>query len=238
MSDLKTLIKELKETQKAANQDLASGDPRTLPGRTMARNAALEKVSKLEENYKAALLQSVFTLLPIGSNSGKFAELANEAGAVVVDGSEFYKTLAKRCQQTMGANVFGLTQFMALNTEVKNWAKSNKVDFTSLNFSTDLNTSNLNDIVNVVRELVEKDNGQRLVKTYIEGQVVTQSLEQEVDSKVVPVVILNTTQNEQASLIGTLFRGKGLTIETDNQEVNSEFITKTFQSVKKVLKGN
>jgi hypothetical protein len=240
MTDLKTVVKELKESTRLANQDLTGAERSTRPGREMQKNQAALKVVELRKTYGDALKQSVFTLFPVGKNSSTFAQLATQVGgAVVVDGGEFYTNLGKRVQQTMGnSDNFGLTQFIVLNTALRSWGVENKVDVMALNFSTDTVTPTLNDVIDTVRKLIEKDNGQTLVKSYIEGQVITQALEQEVDSKVVPVVILNTTHNEQTSLIGSLFRGKGLTIETDNHEVNEDFVTKTFKQVQKQLKGN
>jgi len=240
MSDLKTLIKELKETTNLAKTELLGSDPRTRPGHEMARNQAMEKLPTLRKAYMDAFGQNVFVLLPTGKNANTFGELAvQEGGAIVVDGSEFYKNLAGRCLQTMGVHqTFGVTQFVTLRVQLHTWCRENNVRMEDLNFENDTVTKGLSEIVKKVRELVEKTNGQRLLKTYIEGQVVEQALNQEVDSKVVPVVILNTSEDEQASLIGTLFRGKGLIVETDNQEIKEEFINKTFKQVAKILKGN
>lgn len=240
MSDLKALIKELKETTKLAKADLSVVDPRTRPGHEMARNQAEAKLPELRKAYIDAFGQSVFVLLPTGKNAKTFGELAAQEGnAIVVDGSDFYKTLAARCQQTMGTSqMFGITQFITLRLHLSNWCRDNNVKMDDLSFTNDTVTNSSDEVLSKVRELVEKTNGQRLLKTYIEGQVVEQALNQEVDSKVVPVVILNTSQDEQASLIGTLFRGKGLTVDTENQEVKEEFVNKTFKQVQKILKGN
>lgn len=240
MSDLKTLIKELKDATTLVNTDLSGTDFKTRPGREMAKNQAALKINDLREEYKESLMKTVFTLFPIGKGSSKFSDLAKlEGGALVVDGEEFYTNLATRVQQTMGpSKTFGLTQFIVLSTALRNWGVENEVDVMALNFSVDTITPTLRDVINTVRNLVEKTNGQSLVKTYVEGQVVTQALEQEVDSKVVPVVILNTTQDEQPSLIGSLFRGRGLTIDTETHEVTEEFVTKTFKQIQKQLKGS
>lgn len=240
MSDLKALIKELKDTTNLAKTELLGSDPRTRPGHEMARNQAIEKLPALRKAYMDAFGQNVFVLLPTGKNAKTFGELAQqEGGAIVVDSSVFYKSLAARCQQTMGVHqTFGVTQFVTLRTQLHTWCRENNVRMEDLNFANDTITKTSAEVYNKVKELVEKTNGQRLLKTYIEGQVVEQALNQEVDSKVVPVVILNTSEDEQASLIGTLFRGKGLIVETDNVEVKEEFVNKTFKQVQKILKGN
>ncbi len=238
MSDLKTLIKDIKETTKQANMVIEGGDTRTRPGREMARNAASGKLEGLRDTYKSTLNKSVFTILPSGKGSKEFAKLAKDFDALIVDGNEFYDTLAQRCQQTMGQRqTFGLTQFIALTAELRGFAKSNKIDFVTPVFTTDVQATDLEQVTEIVRDLVEKSIGQTPLKTYIEGQVLNLALEAEADTKVVPVVVLNIASKYQDSLIGTLFRGKGLQVDTNTKEVTPELIKQTFEQVKKLLKG-
>lgn len=239
-NDLKTLAKTLKDTTLAANRDLSEIAQNRdlapmLPGHTMMKNQAIEKLPELRKQYREALTQNVFVFLPLGAGSDRFAEFAkSEGNAMVVDGSEFYTTLAKRCQETMGnTKTFGLTQFLTLQQELKVWARASDVNLQPLSFSFDTITPTLADVVKTVREIVEKSNGQSLIKSYIEEQVVTTAMNQEVDSKVVPVVILNAEDTQSHS---DYFRGKGLIVDTSTN-VTEEFVNKTFKQALKILKG-
>jgi len=238
MTDLKTLIKDIKETSKQANMEIEGGDHRTKPGREMLRNAALGRIEVLKDTYKTSLNKTAFTIMTNGKGGKKFGELAKDFNALVIDGGEFYRTLAQRCQQTMGTRqTFGLTQFIHLTGELRNWSISNKIDFTPPIFSVDQQATDLAQVTEIVRDLIEKTNGQTPIRTYIEAQALNLALEQEVDTKVVPIVVLNVDIKNQDSLIGTLFRGKGLQVDLNEKEVTPELIKQTFEQVKKLLKG-
>lgn len=236
-NDLKTLAKQLRDTTAMANKDLSTmaqdRDQRHLvPGHTMMKNQAIQALPEVRKAYREALANNVFVFAPQGANSAQFAEFAKaEGNAMVVDGGEFYTNLAKRVQETMGpTKTFGITQFLTLQQELKIWARDNDVLLQPLNFGNDTITPTLADVTNMVREIVEKSNGQSLIKTYIEDQVVTAAMNQEVDSKVVPVVILNADSHSN------YFRGKGLQVDTTTN-VTEEFVNKTFKQALKILKG-
>lgn len=236
MKDLKSVIKELKDVTKILQQDLEGGDPRTRPGREMLRNQSKEKLETLKKQYKESLNKSVFTIFTTGPKGEEFAKLAETYGALTVDGQEFYRNLAKRCEQTMGASrTYGLTQFLTLTSELRMWAQDVGLKFKDLELATDQQAGTTEAVLEIVKKSIEATNGSTLLKCYLENQVLNLALEQEADTKVVPVVVLNTT--EQESLIGTLFRGKGLTLDTNKSEVNEELVSKTFEQIKKLLKG-
>ena len=240
-TDLKTLVKQVKELSRLATQGLEGVDPRMRPGRENQKRQAQDELGPLKTSYKQALNKAAVTIFVNGPGANQFAILAHEAGAVVVDYADFYENLAKRCFAALGARqTFGLTQYTILISELRMLSDSQNWDFKFVHPTPLVNEppcSTLEQTVGIVKELVESVNGTNLVKRFLEDQALSGALKEELDSKVIPVVVLNSNKTEQESLIGTLFRGKGLTVDTDD-EVTQQTITKTFEQIKKLLKGN
>jgi hypothetical protein len=237
MTELGKILEELHSTQKLAEADLENTDPRTRPGREMLKNQAVEKLNTVKAQAAEAVKKAAFTLCVNGPGAMNFALIAEDKGAVVVDSSTLYKTLAQRCWLTIGPRkMFGFTQFSVLQSELRQWAKADKVEFKLETTGLDVPVDTFEDVVREVKKAIEASNGLSILKHDIETRALNLVLTEEVESKVVPVILLNTNENDQSSLIGTLFRGKGLTINTD-QEVTETTVTKTFEQIKKTLKG-
>lgn len=235
--ETKQLLKSLKDTEAIANQTV-DGDYRTRPGREAAKNQANFQLAGLRTEYLAALKNSVFTVLTDGKNQAHFAELAVAKGALAVDGSSYYQNLTTLCRKTMGRNTFGLTQYMVVGTQMKLLADLMGFKYEMPAYTQDHEAPTTEDVVQSVRAIVEgAGNGFAFLKADIENQVLTLALKDEVDTKVVPVVVTNVAAKDHDNLISTLFRKKGLSVNTD-KEVTEETVIKTFESIKKQLKGN
>lgn len=241
MSDLKSLIEEIKETQKAADFVLENAERATRPGLTAAKNAATAKLPNLKNSYKESLIKSSFMIITTGNLAQEFAELAKKSGAVVVDCNKAYKSTVDRCEASLGRDrLFGLTQHQIVMSELRMIAseKDVQVKLPQPNLN-DTKCDSKSDVENMVKNTIKSSNGLNLVKMDVEDQAVNQALELGLDSKVIPVVVLNAAPEEQQDLLNQLFRGKGLLLNTDEkEEVNQQLVVKTFEQIKKSLKGN
>jgi hypothetical protein len=236
---LKTLFKEYKETEKVALMNTEGVDFKTKPGREMLKASAQEKLKSLNSELQKEVTQSVFTVMVGGTGAQDLATLAaKNSDAIAVDANEVYQKLAERCLETMGSSkTFGITQFLALRFELTLLGTKFQKPFSLGDFKSDMYAPTSKDVSSVVESMVKSANGLNLAKAYIEDQTLTKVFENELDSKVIPVFVLNVKDEDQAELGGVLFRGKNISVNVSKEEVNQESVTSIFEQIKKNLKG-
>lgn len=242
MNNLKTLLKEYKETKALAEINLENTDPRFRPSREMLKTDAINKIDTFKSNLGKEFSKAAFSIFPSGPCQEEFAKLAADQGAIVVDANEMYAKLGQRCWETMGVSrSFSATQYSTLISELRMLAAELKIDFNLPTFVSSEYAPELDNVINTVKTLVETANQKNIVKVYIENQVYQKAIEEEIDGKVLPVVLLNVVPSEMQKLTVALFSGngvRGMSVETTSENVNEELITTTFKQISKLIKEN
>lgn len=237
MSDLKTILKEYKQTYQLATDDLSKFDFRTRPGREMLKNQAVEKLDELKDKYLTELKRTVFLIFPTGSKAQAFAELAEVENAMVVDASAMYVSIATKLRQSMTGTSFTVNQFFLMNEQLRTICETLEVDYKEPEWTNDLSFKTFEELVDIVRNFDEATNGQTIVKAFLENLISFTALQKESTTKVNVVVVLN--EKEPQKLANTLSNNKKfLEVNTDKEEVvDTNFVIKTFEQIKKIIKG-
>jgi hypothetical protein len=241
MSELKNLLKQIKTTEALAEMTLEGTDWRTLPGRTSQKAQAKVELEKLETQYKDMLSKSVVTILVTGKNSEKFASLSKVSqDCIVVDYLDFYKKVSVTVEASLSkSRMFGVTQHLLLMQRLGDFNRAYEILSNPPDMPVaDVYVATVNDVISEIANRIESANGLSVVKTYIEEDVAYQASIKEEFSKVVPVVILNAPASQHDEIIRALFKGKGVSVDTENVETDEKLIIKTFQQIQKNLKGN
>lgn len=239
---LEELVTSIEAAEKTALID--ADDPqyaRTRTGILSAIGAAKARLETLKTQYAEGVLYNgvaIFLYGPRDKTEQFEQSVANLGGAVVIDGSEMYQRIALPVERAIGRDrKFGVEQTSIMHrvlgevsNEVKVWISR------ALKLPTDVILPDAAATLAFVRNTVRAAVGDDLNATYLKTALAREALKIRYKDPVVPVLITNTTP-EEAFGLGLLF-GKGrANIElTEADEINEEFIKKTFKNIQKNLK--
>jgi hypothetical protein len=211
---LQELVKKLAETRKTAAIELESVEHRYRIGAATAKFEAQQELGRLEEAYKAEVRNNVVKVLFLGSPE-RCAQALKESGvgqgAVVVEADAVYRYLARKVSVTLDARSrhFGTTQFARLVEEMADVGR----DFELRDMAMPYLDANLmgapvateQALVDLIRTAVRAGAKDDLVVMMAERTALDAVLAGAIDTRIVPVLVTNVTQEEGVGLSGGLF---------------------------------
>lgn len=239
MNKLTELLESYNEAFAVANKDLSDVPHKTRPGREMLKVEMAEKAKTLANEYNKELENTFVLVLTQGPAQKEYATIANaESGAIVIDSSVPYNYIMNRVKENM-TNVFSSHQFGTMLSALRQVCSDLDVtDFSLQNLESDINVENDAELYKLVRQMVEKNNGTRILKEFIRKGAFKKALEDKISTKVNPLIVLNVPADIQEKLMAeTFIGGRGLCVDTNVDNVGQEFVLETFEQIRNILKG-
>lgn len=243
-STLEQLVTDIEQAEKTALID--ADDPqyaRTRTGILSAIGAAKARLETLKNKYAEGVLTNgvaIFLYGPADKAEQFTAKVTELGGAVVVDGSEMYKRIAAVVEPAIGRDRrFGTTQAAIMHrvlgevsNEVKVWLSR------AIKLPAEVILPDAAATLTFVRNAVRGTAGDELNAQYLKVALAREALKIRYKDPVVPVLITNTT-SEEAFGLGLLFgKGRANVELNETDEINEEFVKKTFKNIQKNLKNN
>lgn len=237
-SELETLCEEYRVVHEAATADLEGADPRTRPGREMAKREAKERLEGVRRTFQAALKRGLAAIFVDGEPDvvAEFTRLAQEEGPVVAAAADaLYRTIAEDVEAGMRSDrVFEPTQFARLQRQVG--LVANDLDIgalPSLRFMDGAVLWTFEDVVAHARRLVRAAMGDQLNEQFLLKSVTGSALGIDYLQSVVPVVVTGATAEEREGL-AAFFNQRTVHVvaERDPESVLAAF-TALKQTIKK-----
>lgn len=243
----KAIVKEYKTLTDLLKEDLASWNPRTLPGKISQHAQARTRLEVLKKDYDAFVkteAAAIFVEGPVAAVEA-FAKEAEEIGkTVTVDALALYKRLTTRAVIDPSGRLT-LEQCIAIGTEFANVAmeegffgyNAQAMNFTNLYGPT---FHSQDEVLVSVRDTVRKNAGDMFCAQFVLKQIVDKAFAAEATSSPLPCVILNASGDEQAALNSFVFgvRTVGVALSPDaTEEMAKTFVPKAFGGLKKLLRS-
>jgi hypothetical protein len=116
VAELATLLTRIQATRNIVNLDLAGWDPASRPGMEVAKNNAKDTLDNLVQKYRNEVYQSAAILfVTTNGSSESFTALEDAAvkmGAIVVDASKPYRSIAQNIESKLGSDRRLLVDFV------------------------------------------------------------------------------------------------------------------------------
>lgn len=242
---LKKLVEDIAAAKAAATEDLSGWDHRTAAGAHLRKSMAQDELRTLTSAYRTAIQNFFVRVFVSGPRAEAFAASAAKEGAIVVDGNDLYKLLAKGVfeSQDPADRKFGPFQFQRLVMEMSYYgAAQNYRSFMSPNLETndlDTQTPTFDDLVAKVRRAVRGPNKDELNRLHLEKQIVTQALDRGVASNVIPVIITGLTAEETQEMYLSLFGGTpAFDVVADEQTADADLLKTINKKIQSVVKAS
>ncbi len=241
--DLKSLVKEL-----ALNQKRASVDLEAIPWQTRAsiqnmKMDAVEKVSKLKEEYFRKVRSNTFGLFLFGDTDRveTFTSIAaEEAGVLTVKGDAIYQTLAAKIEPSLSnGREFGPTQLQGLIEGLRDLNMEMGIRTMQMPKLAEMSViNNRTQMVGYIRKLVQNVVGDDLLRMNVDQKINQAAVDTEFAGKLLPVAVTGLDREEIAAL-ASLFTN-AVTVEVGTSEdgaVDQKYVLNQLESLKSKLKG-
>lgn len=215
---------------------------KTKTGMDVAVRQAKERLAKLKEDYAKTVLQSGVAIFLFGSaeKCATFSKLVEEMGeAVVVDAGELYtKEFLPIVEGSIGlGREWNSTQTSILHRLLGEVSKGINVHLTrTLRLPSQGAVPTKQDTLDFIRNAIRNELGDGFNTEYLKKIIAREGLKIRYMGSVAPVIVLNSTPEEAVGLGQIFGRGKANVTINDEDEVNKEYIEKTFKNVQKQLK--
>lgn len=193
---LETVLEKIKEQKVIAQQDLDSVDRRVYPYKKGQVEAAKETLEKLYIDYKNELLKRSIFILVTGSESNKFADLANTKGKTFsLDAKVLFKDIVSELNpelylnKTANAPLFDIVS----NVLEKKMKNLDVMSYNSLVFNQKYlrNIKNKTDMEEVVKEAIIDIVGGEVVGLDALERITKTAVNNNYKSRIVPILLHN-----------------------------------------------
>lgn len=232
---MKKALEELKSMRLAANETIG-GDPRTRPGREMARRQAREKLPDAEASFRKEFSKVGFSVFLNGTRDGvkSFADIAaKEAEVVFLDFRDATRELRTAVQNSLGKNrEFSPGCFTVMLREIRQVAADmGLTSIPDIKYEGSAYLPDQESVDALVDQYLMNYLGAEFIALVVERGVSRQAETLTGESSVVPVLLTGITQNLHSKVGGLLNGGRSL--ETDvPEDVSEEDVLATFKAIK------
>lgn len=239
---LKTMLDDLNEARRWANEDLSGWDKATANGAMIRKREAEEQVVSLTAGYRAAIENCIVKVFVTGERAAAFAEAMDRKNAITVDGSTIYREFAKAVEPSMDhkQRQFTTTQLLLLMQVMQPWMAKRKVY--ALNRPTleaadmDVVHKDSESVVETVRKSFRNANNDDVLLYDLTERVMEKVVEKQAATLVVPVLITGVTDEETQSLQKKLFGSQpNVSVEATNSNTDEDLIKEINEKIQAVL---
>jgi hypothetical protein len=244
MSELSGLLDSLDEARRIASIDV--DEPvyqRTRSGMQVAVEHAKQDVKRLQTEYEDSVLKHGVAIFMYGPNEKLDAftqAVTNLKEAAVVDANEMVNRLVEAVEKTMGTSrEFTVSQAQILSVRISDIIRELGLPVLRMIQINELPyLANQEDVTAFVRKVLATQVNATINLQYLKRSVAREAEKIRYKLSVAPVIILNADA-EDIPMFGSMF-GKGMARVTvsDDDNIDEEFIAKTFQEVQKSIKKN
>lgn len=241
--EVTVLLQQIQEHEDLINTDLSIWDPATRPGKTGAQQEAKLNLPNLKNQYLLYLQDSVLAMILEGDAASQtgFAEIAAQEGnTITLDAEALYRKLSEGLEESLGySREFGVTQLSQVVDSIRDICLDLGIRETDRpRHMEQVVVLTQKDIVAHVRKIVRESDNDFLNIKYLANELLTQALAKRYTQSVVPVVIINATEDEANSL-KQIWAKPQATVKVPpfvaTEELN-KFVLEIFNNVKKSSK--
>lgn len=236
------MINKIVKLKKESEVDLVDCPAALLPGRYAIKNSALQQYLELFKELRSKIPNFAGGIFVTGPKSVEFSEIAEDEGPVItLDTTEMYTIIAENWFKVVGGDqVFSLDCVMpfldSLNS-IKVQLGISQIQNIDFNKFLGLSVKTKEDAINITREAIRGAVGDLLLIFYLNNKLTEKVVQEEWSLAVVPVVLLNATQEEREGELKTIFQNKTITAETtDQSEVTKNEVLIAFKQLNKKMK--
>jgi hypothetical protein len=240
-NSFEVLLEQLAQDEATLGVAIEDVDPRSRPGHEILKRQAGERIALTKRRFSEEIKGHAFAVFLIGDadKQVKFADIAEDEGdTLTIDSQALYTRITTDLYPTMGnSKEFTSHQIsFIMQTLAKVCTELNVVGYPPLKNLVTTYATTFEGAAGLVKDLIRRSMGDELNKLYIEHLTTQKAIAERYTNSVVPVVLLNATQDEIPFIAPTLFNGTYLTISVDEQGSDKNAVIKTFNTIKKVLK--
>lgn len=243
MTDLKTLVQTLRETQERANIDIESISWQTRPSVSMMKRDAEEQLVKLREEYSRRVRSNSLGMFIFGEPErvAQFTKIAGEeAGVLVVNGAEAFESLADQIEPSFGlSREFGATQLGILHNALNNKRKDLGIRAMQMPRLKDLAVSrDRAETTDMVRRMIHDAVGDDFLRIAVDFKINQEAVSREFAESILPVAVTGITA-EEITALATLFTNS-VSVEvgtSEDGEVTKEYVLNKLSGLRKRIKG-
>lgn len=241
MTDLKTILSEIRKTRLRKDVDLTKVSQETITAQKGRKRSAELRLPYLEREYKIALAKHVSVFLVTGSESYAFGELAEEiTKAPVLDAEVLYKELLNRMPVVASAGklapkaIVDLLQRHLL--DIASDLEISSFPMPHYKHSRGFSVNNAQDLYRFIKRVISETAGSEISAAYILKQAADQALQAEFDDGLYPLIV----RLEDSSLADKTVEGFKEVLGSVNLltagKTEGNINTRTFSSVKEVTR--
>ena len=225
------VTKQYLATKKIADLDLNEVGYASRIGTECQKNAASQECMVLARQLKQLVdsdSAAIFTVGPKG-NQRDVADLAEDEGAVVVNGMEVYTKIAELVMPSLGSGhtfTFETAQaLMAAMTRIGNYVGAASFLMPLVHQYYGMTFDTIDGLTSFVKEVVQKSNGDDFNTFYIAQKVFEHILYCEYDSNVVVVVVIGADPADvKGDLAAKLFSGHTISVDVGNPPEKNDMV--------------
>jgi hypothetical protein len=252
MEDFQKLIEEIKRQREFAADTLEDATPQTINTRMGRKRNAIYKLEDLYLQYRNLIRPKVFFIVAIGDQIDEFEKISNEiSGLQAFDSDAFYNYLISKIDEKIFSsnlrNVYVIDvisrtlEDVAIEMGIRSY---NQIIF---NQKYDGETSSKEGALNLAKRVIEEQVGEEIASIFIIDRVVKFAFENDLESKVHPVLVkVSNEKNLQSLLSGLKILGNNSIIVSAGKsfvsgdikidEVNEKTVLEALKKIKKKIK--
>lgn len=209
---LKTLLKQLNDTEADAILDLTQWDWRTRAGMEMRKSMAKQSLPSLKKQYVTELGKRAVRLFITGpqDKADQLIKMLNEEGASTVKLVSVYTYIAARIEPTLtNGGTFGSGPFLRLLEVLQGIAfPFGLVPNAPIQEPKNIATPTFEALVSLVKDTVRAAYGDTLNRFYLLEQFSNAAIEKRFTKKLVVAAFTDLSESETKELSSTLFVGQ------------------------------
>lgn len=241
--DIAALLEEIQTFNDLINQDLSAWDPNTYPGKSSQQGEAKKNLPALKAKYLDYLQDAALVMVLSGTQNSqtKFAEIAAEEGnTVTVDAKALYLKLSEGIEESLGyTREFGVTQLSLVINGIRDICLDLGIRETDRpRHLEQVVVLTQADIVDHIRKIVRESDSDFLNVKYMSNTLLQQGLSKRYNQSVVPVVIMNASE-EEAKALSQFWSKPYANVQVPSfasTEEYQKFVLEIFTNVKKSSK--
>ncbi|CAB4127287.1 hypothetical protein UFOVP75_121 [uncultured Caudovirales phage] len=231
------LMKQIRDTEKAASFNLEGVDWRSRPGHEAAQRNARNALPALKAQYEEILMKNAVAVV-VNATPAKTADFAQESLglAPIGDLAGVYRSFAAEVEPAMRTDrLFQPTQFARLAREIQLKCAELGLDTApSLKYKDGASPKTIEDLAVYIQKLVEEIDGTKLAQVHTRKDVSLQAHRIGFDKDVLPVFFLNPSAEDMNTLT-LMFKERIAKISLKN-EVTKETVSKVIDQIQEKFK--
>lgn len=237
---LQLLVEEMVKDEKRANVDLDATDPRTRPGREVAKREAKERFAEERSQYWRTLQKGLCAVFLTGTRENQLQfvdQLPDDApaGYLVVEADLVYREIARDVDASMRTDrMFEPAQFARMVSGIMTLCRDLGLsEAPNPHYADGFMLKTHEDVVRHVRKLVRDCCGDQLNTHYLAKVLTDRAWEIRYSDDVVPVIVLGADSSEIEGL-SEFFNHRTVKFEVTSNQQNA--VAKAFNVLKSKLR--